>query len=63
MANQNPNGKLTYWYEGVSNTLIESTPQAPIGALTYWYNGGPQGFLLDSLLTIKPRNFGMLIGF
>jgi hypothetical protein len=63
MANQNPNGKLTYWYEGVSTTLIKSTPQAPIGALNYWYNGSPEGFLLDALITGKARNFAVLIGF
>lgn len=63
MANQNPEGKLNYWYEGVSSTLIESTSNAPVGALNYWYNGSPQGFLLDSLSTIKPRNFAVLIGF
>jgi hypothetical protein len=63
MANQNPNGTLTYWYEGVSTTLIESTPQAPVGALNYWYNGSPQGFLLDSTIVSKPRNFSVLIGF
>lgn len=63
MANQNPDGKLTYWYEGVSTTLIKGTPEAPVGALNYWYNGSPQGFLLDSLITGKARNFAVLIGF
>ena len=63
MANQNPEGKLTYWYEGVSSTLIESTSNAPIGALSYWYNGSPQGFLLDSPSVKKARNFAVLIGF
>jgi len=63
MANQNPNGKLTYWYEGVSSTLIESTSDAPVGALNYWYNGSTQGFLLDSRISIKPRSFSVLIGF
>jgi hypothetical protein len=63
MANQNPDGKLNYWYEGVSCTLIKSTPEAPIGALNYWYNGSPQGFLLDSAITAKGRNFAVLIGF
>ena len=63
MANQNPDGKLTYWYEGVSTTLIESTSEAPVGALTYWYNGSPQGFLLDSKAPNIPRNFAVLIGF
>lgn len=63
MANQNPQGKLDYWYEGVSTTLIESTSNAPIGTLTYWYNGSPQGFLLDSQITVKARNFAVLIGF
>lgn len=63
MANQNPNGKLIYWYEGVSSTLIEKTPTAPIGSQNYWYNGMPQGFLVDSYITAKPRNFAVLIGF
>jgi hypothetical protein len=63
MANQNPQGKLNYWYEGVSSALIESTANAPIGALNYWYNGSPQGFLVDSGVTGKPRNFAVLIGF
>ena len=64
MANQNPDGKLTYWYEGVSSTLIESTSEAPVGALNYWYNGSPQGFLLDAISGgSKARNFAVLIGF
>jgi hypothetical protein len=63
MANQNPDGKLDYWYEGVSSTLIESTSNAPIGALNYWYNGSPQGFLLDTAVIKKARNFAVLIGF
>ncbi len=63
MANQNPDGKLDYWYEGVSSTLIESTTNAPIGALNYWYNGSPQGYLLDSRGDIVIRNFAVLIGF
>lgn len=63
MANQNPDGKLTYWYEGVQCTLITRTPSAPIGAENYWYNGGPQGFLIDSVIVVKPRNFAILVGF
>lgn len=63
MANLNPQGKLNYWYEGVSSTLIQSTSAAPIGTLGYWYNGSPQGFLLDSPTVSKSRIFSVLIGF
>ena len=63
MANQNPQGTLNYWYEGVSSSLIESTENAAIGTLNYWYNGAPQGFLIDSAVRGVPRNFSVLIGF
>jgi hypothetical protein len=63
MANQDPQGTLEYWYEGVSSSLIESTAEASIGTLTYWYNGAPQGFLVDAIVESTPRNFAILIGF
>jgi hypothetical protein len=63
MANQDPQGTLNYWYEGVSSSLIESTEDASIGTLNYWYNGAPQGFLVDSKIESVPRNFSILIGF
>ena len=63
MANQDPQGKLDYWYEGVSSTLIESTEDAEIGTLKYWYNGSPQGYLVDSKYQGNPRSFAVLIGF
>lgn len=63
MANQDPMGKLTYWYGGTSSTLITSTELALIGRQNYWYNGSTQGFLLGSVFTSNPRNFSVLIGF
>ena len=63
MANQTPDGKLIFWYQGETTTLIKSTSAAQVGNATYWYNGSPQGFLLDSFSTIKLRNFAVLVGF
>jgi hypothetical protein len=70
MANQDPNGKLNYWYEGASTTLIKSITAAPIGNSSYWYVGSPQGFLLQPAGSSTgggggtgARSFAVLIGF
>lgn len=63
MANQNPDGKVNYWYEGVSTTLIKSISSTSIGTGNYWYNGSPQGFLEQTTTVIKTRNFAVLINF
>jgi hypothetical protein len=65
MANQDPNQKTTYWYEGNSSATIKLKTNATIGYQNYWYNGKPQGFLTTKQATIlsKPRAFAVLIGF
>lgn len=65
MANQNPNGKQKYWYNGVATTLIKPKPNIIIGSQQYWYIGKPQGYLINYKIPILiiPRNYSVLIGF
>ena len=64
MANQNPNQKTKYWYEGNSSSSVKSKDTAIIGYQNYWYNGRPLGFLNpNQTRTSKPRSFAVLIGF
>jgi len=63
MAKQTPNGKVTYWYEAISSSLIKGQVGISVGTQTYWYNGQPQGFLLSSTFVAKPRTFAILLGF
>jgi hypothetical protein len=65
MANQDPNQKTTYWYEGNSSAIIKAKSNATIGYQNYWYNGKAQGFLTtkQSITKGKPRAFAVLVGF
>jgi hypothetical protein len=66
MANQDPNQKTTYWYEGNSSSIIKAKANVTIGYQNYWYNGKPQGFLtIKQIGTVKskPRAFAVLVGF
>jgi hypothetical protein len=65
MAIRNPNGKMKYWFEGASASLIKPNPSAFIGYQNYWYLGQPQGFITDGRITFiaRPRSFAVLIGF
>lgn len=64
----NPDGTLTFWHEGVTTTAITTAASASIGTTDYWHKGNPEGFLygpyvLDPPLTVKARNFAVLINF
>lgn len=63
MAKRNPNGKMKYWYEANSSSLIKGSVGISVGSQDYWYNGQPQGFLLTSAFIPKPRVFAILLGF
>lgn len=63
MAIRDPNGKMNYWYEATSSSLIKTKNGISVGTQTYWYNGEPQGFLLVSSFIAKPRYFGILLNF
>jgi hypothetical protein len=65
MANQNPDGKQIFWYEGVTTSAITTAVSASIGTADYWYNGSPQGFIFGpySATQVKTRSFAVLINF
>jgi hypothetical protein len=65
MAKQDAKGKLKYWYDGKSSTLLKNKNNVAIGSQKYWYNGQPQGYLLESvtIITYLPKQYAVLIGF
>ena len=63
MANKDPKGKIIYFYDATSSTLIRSKEKTPIKSQVYWYNGQSQGFIAGFIEPSKPKTCIILVGF